>query len=124
MRASAEGEYCALLVARELAYRAPETDRVLSDFFDPMAPAFIDALHQACPGSTRAQAIWAYQFALGALIHHISDDRVAHLSHGGNRPNDPAAGPLLVDFVSAGIAALLQPKASRNPPIHRFRRRA
>ncbi len=41
-----------------------------------MAHAFIDALHGACPGSTRPQAAWAYQFALGALIHHISDHRV------------------------------------------------
>ena len=31
MRASAEGEYYALLVARELAYRTPEADRVLAD---------------------------------------------------------------------------------------------
>ena len=88
MRASAEGEAYALLVARELAYRTPEAERVLGDFFDPMAHAFIDALHGACPGSTRPQAAWAYQFALGALIHHISDHRVQRLSRGRNAPND------------------------------------
>jgi AcrR family transcriptional regulator len=119
MRASAEGEFYALLVARELAYRTPEASPVLAEFFDPMAHAFIDALHRACPGSTRAQAAWAYQFALGALIHHISDHRVQTLSRGRNVPNDAHASVLLIDFVSAGIAAVLRPKnssiPSRNP---------
>lgn len=115
MRASSEGEYYARLVARELGYRAPETERVLSDFFDPMAHVFIDALHGACPDSSRAQAAWAYQFALGALMHHISDHRVTRLSNGVNAANDPAAAALLVDFISAGIAAvLLPPTASRS----------
>jgi AcrR family transcriptional regulator len=114
MRASAEGESYALLVARELAYRTPEAERVLSDFFDPMAHAFIDALHQACPGSTRPQAAWAYQFALGALIHHISDHRVQRLSRGRGVPHDPKAGTLLVDFICAGIGAVLQPEATPN----------
>jgi len=112
MRASADGESYALLVARELAYRTPEAERVLSDFFDPMAHAFIDALHQACPGSTRPQAAWAYQFALGALIHHISDHRVQRLSRGRSAPHDPKAGTLLVDFICAGIGAVLQPQAT------------
>jgi AcrR family transcriptional regulator len=109
LRASAEAEAYALLVARELAYRTPEAERVLSAFFDPMAHAFIDALHRACPGSTRRQAAWAYQFALGALIHHISDHRVQRLSRGRNVPNDPQAGALLADFICAGIGAVLLP---------------
>lgn len=122
LRASAEGEYYALLVSRELAYRAPEIDRVLSDFFDPMAHAFIDALHRAVPGSTRPMAAWAYQFALGALIHHTSDHRVANLSRGKNRPNDPAAGLLLIEFITTGISAVLAPPPSRSKPTPRKRR--
>jgi AcrR family transcriptional regulator len=110
MRASAEGEAYALLVARELGYRTPEAERVLGDFFDPMAHAFIDALHGACPGSTRPQAAWAYQFALGALIHHISDHRVQRLSRGRNAPNDPKARALLSDFICAGVGAVLRPE--------------
>lgn len=109
LRASAEGEAYALLVARELAYRTPEAERVLADLFDPMAHAFIDALHRACPGCTRPHAAWAYQFALGALIQHISDHRVQRLSRGRNEPNDPRAAALLIDFLSSGIAAVLQP---------------
>jgi len=49
LRASTEGEYYAMLVARELVYRTPDTDRVLAEMFDPMAHAFIDALHQLRP---------------------------------------------------------------------------
>jgi len=113
MRASAEGEYYALLVARELAYRTPEADRVLVDYFDPMAHAFIDALQGAFPDSSRGQVAWAYQFALGALIHHLSDLRVQRLSHGENVPNDPQAGAALVRFMTAGISALLVQPAAR-----------
>jgi AcrR family transcriptional regulator len=109
LRASEEGEYYAQLVARELFYRTPEAAQVLEDHFDPMAHAFIDALHAACPGSTRGAAAWAYQFAVGALLHHISDDRVERLSSRQNRPAEAAAGPLLIDFISAGMAAVLAP---------------
>lgn len=112
LRASEEGEYYAQLVARELFYRTPEAAQVLEDHFDPMAHAFIDALHAACPGSTRAAAAWAYQFAVGALLHHISDDRVERLSRRQNRTADAGAGPLLVDFISAGTAAVLVPAPS------------
>jgi len=122
MRASSEGEFYARLVARELAHRSVETDRVLADFFDPMAHAFIDAMHQACHTSTRPQAAWAYQFALGALMHHISDSRVLHLSRGRNKSNDPAAGTMLVDFITAGVAAVLLPPATHRPTPNRSRR--
>lgn len=107
LRASSEGEYYAMLVARELLYRTPEADRVLAEMFDPMAHAFIDALHAARPGRTRASAAWAYQFAMGALLHHLIDHRVQGLSHGQNTPNDTAAAPLLIDFITAGIEAVL-----------------
>jgi AcrR family transcriptional regulator len=119
MRASPEGEYYAQLVARELSFRTPEADRVLSDYFDPMAHAFIDALLDACPGSDRVHAAWAYQFALGALIHHTSDDRrIERLSRGGTFPCDPAALPQLVAFIVAGISAVMGPpaKAARSKP--------
>lgn len=116
MRASPEGEYYAQLVARELAYRTPEADRVLSHYFDPMAHAFIDALQEVCPGNDRGRAAWAYQFALGALIHHMSDRRVERLSRGANAPSDPAALPHLVAFITAGIAAVMGTAGPASPP--------
>lgn len=111
LRASAEGEYYALLVARELSNRTEEADQVLRDYFDPMAHAFIDAIHQAVPHATREQAAWGYQFALGALIHHLSDSRVQRLSNGINQPSDPAVAPMLVAFIVAGLRAALSAPA-------------
>lgn len=105
LRASSEGEYYALLVARELYHALEETDRVMRTYFDPMAHAFIDALHQALPQATRGQIAWGYQFALGALLHHISDARIDRLSRNENHRGDPAAGDLLVRFIVGGLRA-------------------
>lgn len=112
LRASAEGVYYAQLVGRELARQTVETNRVLTDFFDPLAHRFIDALHAACPGHDRGRAAWAYQFALGSLLHHITDHRVNTLSNGQNQVCDPASGPLLIDFITAGITAVMPPSPS------------
>jgi AcrR family transcriptional regulator len=109
MRASAEGEYYATLVARELTYHTPEARQALEDYFDPLANAFIDALQAAHPGHDRGQAAWAYQFALGALLHHLTDVRVQRLSGDINTPNDPAAASHLIRFISAGISAVMGP---------------
>ncbi|MDO9167293.1 MAG: TetR/AcrR family transcriptional regulator [Rhodoferax sp.] len=114
LRASAEGEYYALLVARELYHATAETDRVLRAYFDPLANAFIDALHRALPHATRGELAWCYQFALGALLHHLSDTRVARLSRGESVPGDPVAGALLNDFIVGGISAAL-PTPERTP---------
>ena len=118
MRASPEGEYYALLVARELFHVQDESERVLRDFFDPLAHAFIDALNKALPHATRGQVAWGYQFALGALLHHISDIRVARLSKGQSQPWDPAAAALLTRFIVGGLRAALpvpKPAATVKP---------
>ncbi len=122
LRASAEGECYAQLVARELFYRTPEAAQVLAEHFDPMAHAFIDALQAAAPGSTRGAAAWAYQFAVGALLHHISDERVERLSRNENTAAEAAAAPLLVDFIRSGIAAVLVPAAAASSPSRPKRR--
>ena len=107
LRASPEGEYYALLVARELQHATEETDRVLRSYFDPLAHAFIDALHAALPHAPRERVAWGYQFALGALLHHLTDTRIERLSLGINRCADPAASKLLVDFIVGGLRAAL-----------------
>jgi len=104
-----EGQYYALMAARDLAAPTPEADRAHREFFDPLAHAFIDALMGAAPGATRGQVAWCYQFMLGALLHHLSDRRVERLSHEQNRAADPAAKPQLLAFLSAGCRALLMP---------------
>lgn len=113
LRASAEGEFYARLVARELAYATPEADGVLRRHFDPMARAFIVALHEALPHGTRGDAAWAYQFALGALLHHLSDHRIGRLSNGTAQANDPAAHERLRCFIEGGIRAAMSMPATR-----------
>lgn len=116
LRASAEGEYYALLVARELYHATEEADRVLRSYFDPLAEAYIDALHTALPHATRGQAAWGYQFALGSLLHHLNDTRIERLSRGENRRADPDVAPMLVSFIVGGLrAALPRPKTVRPP---------
>jgi AcrR family transcriptional regulator len=113
LRASAEGEYYALLVARELYHATDEADRVLRSYFDPLAEAYIDALHVALPHATRGEAAWGYQFALGTLLHHLNDNRIERLSRGENRRSDPAVAPMLVNFIVGGLrAALPRPRAT------------
>ncbi|MFM9927414.1 TetR/AcrR family transcriptional regulator [Variovorax sp. H27-G14] len=115
LRASAEGEYYALLVARELYHATEEADRVLRAYFDPLAEAYIDALHVALPHATRSQAAWGYQFALGALLHHLNDSRIERLSRGENKRADPAVAPMLVNFIVGGLrAALPRPKSGNS----------
>ncbi len=112
LRASAEGEYYALLVARELYISQDQTDRVLRDFFDPLAHAFIDAMNRVFPHATRGQVAWGYQFLLGALLHHISDHRVKRLAQGDASPADPSAAGMLGNFIVGGQRAALAPEAS------------
>ncbi len=125
LRASEEGEYYALLITVGLSMQqGSAADSVLREFFDPMADAFIGVLHETLradtPHVTRSTVAWCYQFALGALLHHISDVRVDRLSMGANKPNDSVAAPMLVDFIVHGIrgvvASLPAPRTSRRRP--------
>ncbi|WP_394790530.1 TetR/AcrR family transcriptional regulator [Rhodoferax sp.] len=92
------------ILTRGMNEHLEEDEPVIRELFDPLAHAFIDALAAALPQTTRSQAAWCYQFALGALLHHVSDQRIERLSLGQNQPGDSAsAGPLLVGFITAGL---------------------
>lgn len=114
LRSSPEGEYYALLMTKGLSPQSDEADRVLRDFFDPMAEAYISALQNTlgaeCPHArvTRGTAAWCYQFGLGVLLHHLSDTRVARLSGGQCIPNDPVVKTQLIAFIVHGIRGAVQ----------------
>jgi AcrR family transcriptional regulator len=107
LRASPEGEYYALLMTRGLTLQSEEEDQIIREFFDPLAQAFIRAfqavLDEEFPGIRQAEVAWCYQFALGALLHYVSDVRVHRLSGGENRPSDPGAMPQLIAFIAQGM---------------------
>jgi AcrR family transcriptional regulator len=117
LRASAEGEYYALLVARELYHATEEADRVLRGYFDPLARPTSTRCTSRCRTPRAARSAWGYQFALGSLLHHLNDSRIERLSRGENTRADPAVAPMLVNFIVGGLrAALPRPKTPRTPP--------
>ncbi|OPF62914.1 MULTISPECIES: TetR/AcrR family transcriptional regulator [unclassified Hydrogenophaga] len=116
LRHSEEGFYYAQLVGRELAYGSAEADRVLREFFDPLAHRFIEALRTVFQTASLADVAWAYQFALGALLHHLVDDRVHRLSQGQSLAGDPAAADRLVRFIVGGLRAALPAPPVPAPP--------
>ena len=121
LRASPEGESYALLMTKGLSPQSDEADSVLRDFFDPMAEAYITALHDTLSAEfpdaalTRGTAAWCYQFSLGVLLHHLGDVRVARLSHGQCVPNDPEVQDHLVQFIVHGIRGAVQSFHPRPP---------
>lgn len=106
-RGTPEGESYALFVTRGLTQQSIEEDRAIREYFDPITAEYIDAIQQALldevPGFTQAQAAWCYQFALGSLLHYLSDKRVVRLSKGVNVVADPAVVPQLTTFIVSGI---------------------
>lgn len=98
------GQHFLRLLSRGMSDHLEEDEPIIRELFDPLAHAFIDALAAALPQVTRSQAAWCYQFALGALLHHVNDRRIERLSLGQNQPGDEAvAGPLLVRFIAHGM---------------------
>ena len=112
IRGSAQGESYALFLTRGLTQQGVEEERAIREFLDPVSAEFIAALHGALaheyPGFTHAQAAWGYQFALGALLHYLSDQRVGRLSNGVNTAGDPSVEKQLVAFIVHGLRGVAQ----------------
>jgi Tetracyclin repressor-like, C-terminal domain len=109
LRTAPDGADFSRLVARLAIERGPEARHVLERFYDPLADTFIDAMHGALPGSARTDVVWAYTFALGALLAWQSGARVQRLSHGEAIDADLVAAEQLIEFMIAGFAAMLTP---------------
>lgn len=107
MRRSSEGEWYAQLVARGIGGESEEGARVVSEFFDPLAKAYISAFQACYPKASLGRCAWAYQFALGSVVHHLTDERVARLSDFSEFPHHASAEPLLIDFIVSGVRTVL-----------------
>ncbi len=111
-RGTPEGESYALFVTRGLTQQSAEEDRAIRQFFDPITAEFIEAIHDALradtPEITQAQAAWCFQFALGALLHYLSDQRIVRLSGDVNTAADPAVAQQLKAFIVSGIRGAAQ----------------
>ena len=93
-RGTPEGGAYALFVTRSLTQQSIEEDRSIREYFDPITAEYIDAIRDALlpelPTITQAQAAWCFQFALGSLLHYLSDQRIVRLSKDVNVAADPA----------------------------------
>lgn len=104
--ASEDGRHFLRLMARGMNEQLEEDETVIRDLFDPLAHAFINALMVASPRASRGTVAYCYQFALGALLLHVTDRRIERLSLGENIAGDQKrSGPVLVRFIAAGIRA-------------------
>ena len=121
-RDTPEGQWYALFVARGLTQQSIEDDKSIREYFDPLAVEFIEAMHGALtedfPDLTQAQVAWCFQFALGALLHYLSDQRVVRLSKGVNVAADPAVAPQLHAFIVNGIRGGAQSFVARADVAH------
>jgi AcrR family transcriptional regulator len=107
LRSAPDGADFSRLVARLAIERGSEARHILDRFYDPLADTFIDEMHGALPGTARTDVVWAYTFALGALLAWQSGARVHRLSHGEATDADRDAAQRLIEFMIAGFAALL-----------------
>lgn len=104
------------MVTRGMTDQLEEDEKIIQELFDPLAHAFIDALCEVLPHVSRGTIAWCYQFALGALLHHVTDRRVERLSHDENRHDDyQTSGPLLVKFIAHGIRGVCGPVPAGAP---------
>jgi AcrR family transcriptional regulator len=100
-----EGANYALLLSRELLHPIEEAELAIREFFDPVALAFLAAMHEALPKASKEQLGWGYQFALGALMSHLNRARALRLLDAASAAapeNDPQ---LLLNSIVGGLNA-------------------
>ena len=84
--------------------------KLIEVHYDPIAQTFIDALMRVEPGLSRADAVWAYMFAIGVgMTMMAKTGRPARLS-GGICDDGDAEAMLsrIVPFICGGVRALVE----------------
>jgi AcrR family transcriptional regulator len=92
---------------------------LMTKYFDGIARRFIDAFMGVQPELSRAEAVWAYLFALGVRAQvHARNNRAARLSDGLCDNTDlEEVVELVVPFVAAGIRQLAGASSRPSPPL-------
>ncbi len=101
------GQYAQILAS--VANSAAQRDQDLAEkYYDPIARKYIAALEQVLPGLGRANAVWAYMFAIGVGVTMMAKTgRSNRLSDGAcdDADTEEMLGRI-VPFVCGGIRAL------------------
>ncbi|WP_206021068.1 TetR/AcrR family transcriptional regulator [Antarcticimicrobium luteum] len=87
----------------------PRDQKLIEIHYDPIAQTFIDALMRVEPGLGRADAVWAYMFAIGVgMTMMAKTGRPARLSGGVCDDGDAEAMlDRIVPFICGGVRALV-----------------
>lgn len=104
--------YTRLLVS--MANSADErTKKLTSQYYDPIAQRFIDALEKVVPGLDRKNAVWVYMFAIGVGMSMMAPTgRPARLSGGLCDDSDiEDMLSVIVPFICAGIRGVVTDKS-------------
>ena len=91
-------------------------NRLMAEQFDAVAQRFIAAFQAALPQLSRAEIVWRYEFARGAVVHVLADcdpesGRLAALSGDACRTGEEAE--LLAQATAFVAAGFLAPGGSR-----------
>lgn len=109
--ATGDGRLLTRLILQARALPSEFTNTALFQQYDSMALHFVQALRDAEPGLSQAEAFWRYAFAIGAMHYIVADSdaanhRLNRLSGGLCDTDDPEAiVRQLVAFVVAGMRA-------------------
>lgn len=106
MHASSSGTSFSLLVARTAWDPGPEASAIIERFYDPLVAAFLETLRTAFPDCPPERLLWAYEYAVGALLMYVADKRIERLSGGRATAGDPAVFEDFVRFMAAGFTAM------------------
>ncbi len=87
----------------------PRDQKLIETYYDPVAQTFIDALMRVEPGLSRADAVWAYMFAIGVgMTMMAKTGRPGRLSDGLCDDGDAEAMlARIVPFICGGVRALV-----------------
>jgi AcrR family transcriptional regulator len=108
------------LIIQVRALPQPFMNSIVSEQFDPVANRIVDAMCRSLPHLSREEVFWRYDFALGAMLHVISDAdrglrRLSRLSGGLCDTDDPARiVDELLRFVVAGMRGPGQTRRKRH----------
>lgn len=117
--ATGDGRLLTRLILQARALPSEFTSTALFQQYDSMALHFVQALRDAEPGLSEADAFWRYAFAIGAMHYIVADSdaanhRLNRLSGGLCDTDDPEAIlRQLIAFVVAGMRA--RPASTPSP---------
>jgi AcrR family transcriptional regulator len=112
MRSNDEESPFAILFARASWDSSVEAKEAVKRFYDPIAFAVLLALTRLLPNRSYTDLAWGYEWALGAFLMHLANDRVESVSRGRVTSADLGSKTEnLIHFICAGLRSI--PSSSR-----------